>query len=187
MSEQVLMDAAQIDDAVRTIAQQVYDSCKGLERFAIVGIQTRGIHLADRIRSHIEKLSGASVPHGVLDITFYRDDLTSRGSLPVLKETKIAFDMEGMTILLVDDVLFTGRTIKAALDTLTDYGRPKRILLAVLADRGNRELPIQPDFCALNIETHFTDEVLVHLSEADGADSVVLVKGEKEKNIQKNR
>lgn len=179
MAEQVLMDSSRIDDAVRTIAHQAYDACKGRGPFAIVGIQTRGIYLADRIRSHMEKLSGTSVRHGVLDITFYRDDLTSRGSLPVLKETKIDFDIDGMTILLVDDVLFTGRTIKAALDTLTDYGRPKRILLAVLADRGNRELPIQPDFCALSIETCFTDDVRVHLTETDGADRVILVPGDK--------
>jgi pyrimidine operon attenuation protein/uracil phosphoribosyltransferase len=178
MAEKVLLNAAHIDEAVRRLANEACAAAPDRETFAVVGIQTRGVYLAKRICAHIEKSSGVSVRQGVLDITFYRDDLASRGTLPVIKETKIDFDIDGMTILLVDDVLYTGRTIKAALDTLTDYGRPRRILLAVLADRGNRELPIQADFTGMKVPTGAGDRVIVRLSEVDGIDQVVLA-GEK--------
>ncbi|MGL4370368.1 MAG: bifunctional pyr operon transcriptional regulator/uracil phosphoribosyltransferase PyrR, partial [Spirochaetota bacterium] len=140
MSDTIIMTSDQIDSAIAMIAEKVYESA-GESSYAVIGIQTRGVYLADRIRTVLEQKTGKRIKNGVLDITFYRDDLASRGSLPVIKETRIDFDIDGMTLVLVDDVLFTGRTIKAALDTLTDYGRPKKILLAVLADRGHRELP----------------------------------------------
>ena len=176
MHDHVVMTSEQIAASIRDIAEKAWESA-GKEGLSVIGVQTRGVHLADRIRAQIEKISGSSVNHGVLDITFHRDDLASRGSLPVIKETKINFDIDGKTVLLVDDVLFTGRTVKAALDTLTDYGRPKRILLAVLVDRGNRELPIQADFSGLRIETCFGDDVAVHLVESDGSDRVLLIEG----------
>jgi len=174
MSEQILMSASQIEEAVTAIADAALASVQDGEHFAVIGIQTRGVYLAGRISKAMEKKTGKHIKQGVLDITFYRDDLASRSSLPIIKETRLDFSVDGMTILLVDDVLFTGRTIKAALDTLTDYGRPKKIMLAVLADRGNRELPIQADFAGLRIETCFDDEVNVLLAEKDGADRVVL-------------
>ena len=145
----------------------------------MVGLQTGGVELARRIRSRIEELSGKPVKSGTLDITFYRDDLATRGVLPSIKETSIAFDIAAMTILLVDDVIFTGRTTKAALETLTSFGRPKAIRLFVMVDRGNRELPIQPDYCGYRLKTGIKDAIEVILSgETPAGDSVVIHKEE---------
>ena len=126
---------------------------------AIVGMQTRGVEIARRLKARIESISGRKVNEGIIDITFYRDDLATKGVLPVIKETRIGFDIRNMTILLVDDVIFTGRTTKAALETLTSFGRPKAIRLFVMVDRGNRELPIQPDYCGYRIRTGIKDAV----------------------------
>ncbi|HPB83317.1 MAG TPA: bifunctional pyr operon transcriptional regulator/uracil phosphoribosyltransferase PyrR [Spirochaetota bacterium] len=151
------------------------DNVKNIDDLAIVGIQTRGVELANRIKAKIETLSGKSIKSGILDITFYRDDIATRGVLPEIKETRIDFDISNMTILLVDDVIFTGRTTKAAIETLMSFGRPRAIRLFVLIDRGSRELPIQPDYCGYKTETTVHDKVKVRLQETDNLDDVVIL------------
>lgn len=177
MEEKKILNSKDIQRIIEETSGKIYKDIlrEGINKFAVVGIQTRGVELADRIRSNIEKLAGSSILSGILDITFFRDDLATRGYLPVIKETRINFDITGMTILIVDDVLFTGRTTKAALETLTGFGRPRAIRLFVLVDRGNRELPIQPDYCGFNIDTGINDEIRVLLKGHDNVeDSVVL-------------
>jgi pyrimidine operon attenuation protein / uracil phosphoribosyltransferase len=177
MSKKLILDNKAIKQIIEKTAKDMFDSLKGKDEFAIVGIQTRGVELADRLRKKLEALSGKEIKNGILDITFYRDDLATRGYLPAIKETRIEFDINGIIIILVDDVLFTGRTVKAALETLTGFGRPKAIKLFALVDRGNRELPIQPDYCGLTMETDITDEVQLRLKETDKVeDSVYLIK-----------
>lgn len=155
----------------------IYNSISDLDEFAIVGIQTRGVELANRIKRNIEDMSGKGIKSGIIDITFYRDDLATKGTLPVIKETRIEFNISKMLILLVDDVIFTGRTVKAAMETLTSFGRPRAIRLFVLIDRGNRELPIQPDYFGERVETGIHDEIRVRLSGTDNVeDSVELLK-----------
>ncbi len=177
--EKVLLDRKDIEKIIGDISEKIYNETDNIEKFAIIGIQTRGVELADRIRARLENLTGREVNHGILDITFHRDDLVTRGVLPVIKETRIDFDIADMKILLVDDVLYTGRTVKAALETLTTFGRPRAIRLFVLVDRGNRELPIQPDYCGFSIETSIEDKVKVRLSRTDSVeDEVRMVTGE---------
>ncbi|OHD67000.1 MAG: hypothetical protein A2176_16125 [Spirochaetes bacterium RBG_13_51_14] len=175
MGTKVLLRSNDIADIIDRYSRQIYDDIGDVEKFAVVGLQTGGVELARRIRARIEDLSGKQIQSGTLDITFYRDDLATRGVLPSIKETSISFDISTMTILLVDDVLFTGRTTKAALETLTSFGRPKAIRLFVLVDRGNRELPIQPDYCGFRITTDIRDSIDVDLSgRAPSGDSVIL-------------
>jgi pyrimidine operon attenuation protein/uracil phosphoribosyltransferase len=177
MSKKLLLDNKAIKQIMEKTAKNLFDNLKTEGEFAIVGIQTRGVELADRLRKKLEVLSGKEIKNGILDITFYRDDLATRGYLPAIKETRIEFDINGIIIILVDDVLFTGRTVKAALETLTGFGRPKAIKLFALVDRGNRELPIQPDYCGFTIGTAVTDEVQLRLKETDNVeDSVYLIK-----------
>ena len=174
--EKKILNKADIEKIIRDSANAVFRDIDNLENFAVIGIHTRGVELADRIRKEMEKLSGREIKHGTLDISFYRDDLTTRGRLPVLKETLIEFNINKKNILLVDDVLFSGRTTKAALETLTAFGRPYSIKLFVLVDRGGRELPIQPDYCGYKIATGAEDLVKVRLLESDKVeDSVYLV------------
>jgi pyrimidine operon attenuation protein / uracil phosphoribosyltransferase len=139
-----------------------------------VGIANRGDHLARRLADHILQIEGVEVPVGVLDITFYRDDIGMKAEAPEVHETRIGFNLNGSTVVLVDDVLFTGRTIRAAMDALMDFGRPRRIQLAVLVDRGHRELPIRADFVGKNVPTRRADDVRVLVSELDGEDAVVV-------------
>jgi pyrimidine operon attenuation protein/uracil phosphoribosyltransferase len=141
-----VMDPADVRRALTRIAHEIVERDKGGEGVALVGIADRGDHLARRLAAEIERIEGGSVPVGVLDITFYRDDIGLRAEAPEVHETRIGFDVTGRTVVLVDDVLFTGRTIRAALDALVDFGRPTAIQLAVLVDRGHRELPIRADF-----------------------------------------
>jgi pyrimidine operon attenuation protein / uracil phosphoribosyltransferase len=177
MSKKLILDNNAINQIIEKTAKNIFDFLKIKGEFAVVGIQTRGVELADRLRKKLEALSGKEIKNGILDITFYRDDLATRGYLPAIKETRIEFDINGIIIILVDDVLFTGRTVKAALETLTGFGRPKAIKLFSLVDRGNRELPIQPDYCGLTMETDITDEVQLRLKETDNMeDSVYLIK-----------
>ncbi len=179
MSESLVLSRDDIEKIINESSEEIYGDTKNLDEFAIVGIQTRGVELAGRIRDFIERKSGKSIRSGTLDITFYRDDLATRGMLPVIKETRIDFNITQMTILLVDDVIFTGRTTKAALETLMSFGRPRAIRLFVLIDRGNRELPIQPDYCGYRIGTKVKDLVRVRLAETDSVeDSVVLIPGD---------
>ncbi len=177
-AEKKILDKTAINKIISETSAAIYRDIDDPDNFAIIGIHTRGVELADRIRKEIEKLSGREIKHGTLDISFYRDDLTTRGKLPVLKETMIEFNINKKNILLVDDVLYSGRTTKAALETLTTFGRPFTIKLFVLVDRGGRELPIQPDYCGFKINTVHDDQVKVRLADTDKVeDSVFLVSG----------
>jgi pyrimidine operon attenuation protein/uracil phosphoribosyltransferase len=174
ISSRPVMDAAAMRRAIERIAHEILERNDGLNDVVLIGIRTRGAPLAERIASVAERVEGSAPPVGYLDISFYRDDL--RGSLaqPVVQRTEILFDIAGKIVVLVDDVLFTGRTIRAALDALTDLGRPRAIQLAVLVDRGHRELPIRADYVGKNLPTARGEQVVVQLSERDGADSVIV-------------
>ena len=162
--------------AIASMAKAIKADQKDDASIAIVGIQSRGVPLAARLAIALGSSQGRKVDVGSLDITLYRDDLSTVGTRPVLKSTNIPFSIDGRTVILVDDVLFTGRTIRAALDELVDFGRPSRIALAVLIDRGHRELPIQADYVGKTVKTSRSDRVDVRLVEIDGRDQVVLVK-----------
>jgi pyrimidine operon attenuation protein/uracil phosphoribosyltransferase len=168
------MDAQALNRALIRIAHEVIEKNKGSRDLALVGIRTRGVPLAKRLAAEIEKIEGARLPVGVLDITLYRDDLSTLGYQPIVHETQIPFDINGKKLVLVDDVLFTGRTVRAALEALTDIGRPQAIQLAVLIDRGHRELPIRADFVGKNVPTSRKEVVAVQLAETDKAEQVVL-------------
>ena len=170
----LILDAPSIERSVARIAHEILEKNKGVENLALVGIQTRGVILAGRLAGAMEAIARARVPLGVLDINLYRDDLTRVSEQPTLRKTEINFDLEGKTIVLVDDVLYTGRTIRSGLDALIDFGRPRRIELAVLIDRGHRELPIRADFVGKNIPTSDTELVHVRFKESDGKDEVIL-------------
>ncbi|MGZ5353224.1 MAG: bifunctional pyr operon transcriptional regulator/uracil phosphoribosyltransferase PyrR [Actinomycetota bacterium] len=167
-----LMDAPEIRRALTRIAHEILERNKGAEGIALIGIAARGDDLARRLASEIERIEGAGPPVGVLDITFYRDDIGMRTEAPEVHETRVDFDINDRTVVLVDDVLFTGRTIRAALDALVDFGRPVAIQLAVLVDRGHRELPIRADFVGKNVPTRRDEQVRVALVEVDGEDAV---------------
>ena len=171
----VLLTADDIRRAVSRIAHEVVERDHDVASLAIVGIRSRGDHLAARLRDAIRSHEGVDLPRGALDLTLYRDDLTRIGYAPIVRESAIDFSVDGKTVVLVDDVLFTGRTIRAAMDALVDYGRPRAIRLAVLVDRGHRELPIRADFVGKNVPTKPTDDVRVHLVETDGRDEVEVV------------
>jgi pyrimidine operon attenuation protein / uracil phosphoribosyltransferase len=159
--------------AVTRIAHEIVER-EGTDELVLVGIADRGDHLAFRLAREIEAMEGRPLPVGVLDITFYRDDIGLTAEAPEVHETRIPFDVSGRTVVLVDDVLFTGRTVRAAMDALTDLGRPRRIRLAVLVDRGHRELPIRADFVGKNVPTRREDDVRVMVSELDGQDGAVV-------------
>ncbi|HLT58829.1 MAG TPA: bifunctional pyr operon transcriptional regulator/uracil phosphoribosyltransferase PyrR [Limnochordales bacterium] len=169
-----VMDAAALRRALTRIAHEVLERNAGTEKLGIVGIHTRGVPLARRLAEQIRQIEGVRVPVGVLDITLYRDDLTTIAHQPIVRRTDIPYDITGRTIVLVDDVLYTGRTARAALDALIDLGRPGRIQLAVLVDRGHRELPIRADFVGKNLPTSRQEVVSVRLLEIDGRDEVVI-------------
>ena len=169
-----LMNAEEMRRALYRIAHEIVEANKGVEGLALVGIHTRGIPLAERLARFIQEFEGKAVPVGILDITLYRDDLSEIGHRPQVRETRIPFDLTGKAVVLVDDVLYTGRTARAALDALMDLGRPKRIYLAVLVDRGHRELPIRADFVGKNVPTAKNEVVKVKVAEVDGEDRVEL-------------
>src|SRR5690349_19744816 len=170
----VVMDADRIGRALTRIAHEIVERNKGVDGLALVGIRTRGVHIARRLARSLKEITGDEVPTGALDITLYRDDLMRHavGPQPLVRKTEIAFSIDDKRILLVDDVLYTGRTIRAALDALIDFGRPKAIQLIVLVDRGHRELPIKADYVGKNIPTSPAQSVQVHLVEIDGRDEV---------------
>lgn len=172
-----ILNEEEIKRTLQRLTHQVLESNTEKEEIVLIGIQTRGVHLAKRIQAILRDIEGKDVPLGILDITLYRDDLTVVGTKPQVKETQIDFDLNEKIVILVDDVLFTGRTIRAALDEIMDFGRPKTVMLLVLIDRGHRELPIRADFVGKNIPTSKNETVLVHLAEIDGKDEVVI--GEK--------
>jgi pyrimidine operon attenuation protein/uracil phosphoribosyltransferase len=170
-----VMDPVAIQRALVRIAHEILERNKGTEHLALVGIRSRGVYLAERLRQRIQEIEGgAPPPFGVVDITLYRDDLDRGVDNPVVKGTDIPFPVEGRRILLVDDVLFTGRTVRAAMDALVDFGRPRSIQLAVLVDRGHRELPIRADYVGKNLPTSLREQVQVLLAEADGRDEVLI-------------
>jgi pyrimidine operon attenuation protein / uracil phosphoribosyltransferase len=160
--------------AIVRISHEIVERNRGVEGLALIGIRRRGLPLAERIRANIRSFEGAEVPLGALDITLYRDDLQKIAQQPVVRTTDIPFDIEDRVLVLVDDVLYTGRTVRAALDALMDFGRPKVIQLAVLIDRGHRELPIRADFVGKNVPTSRREVVKVQLREEDGVDGVAI-------------
>jgi len=176
-----ILDAEAISKTLSRIAHELIERNAELDRVALVGIQTRGVPLASRLRRLVADRSGVELPLGALDITFHRDDVHVRdggrppGRQPIVRATSIPFSLEGMTVVLVDDVLYTGRTIRAAIDALMDFGRPARVQLAVLVDRGHRELPIRPDYVGKNLPTARDERIQVELVEVDEVDGVLLV------------
>lgn len=175
-TERLVMDAGEMARALTRIAHEILERNRGTERLALVGIRTGGVYLAHRLAKRIQEIEKAQVPIGELDITLYRDDLALRKEQPVLRKTTIPFNISGLTVVLVDDVLFTGRTTRAAMDGLIDLGRPAEVQLAVLVDRGHRQLPIKATFIGKNIPTARDEEVHVFLEEAGEEDRVVIVK-----------
>lgn len=174
VKKNVLMDADAIRRAIVRISHEILEKNKGVEDVVLVGIHTLGVPLAERLAAAIEKIEDVKVPVGKVDITMYRDDLSTLDYNPVVRNTEIDFDMTGKTVILVDDVLYTGRTIRAALDAIIDMGRPKAIQLAVLIDRGHRELPIRADFAGKNVPTSRKEVVEVQFAEQNGADEVAI-------------
>jgi pyrimidine operon attenuation protein/uracil phosphoribosyltransferase len=172
----LIMDAKTIERALTRIAHEIVEKNRGAENMAVIGIQNRGAYLAERIAKLIEKIEGVKIPVGLMDITLYRDDVQTKLEQPVVQKTEIMFDVKEKAIILVDDVLYTGRTVRAALDQIIDFGRPRHIHLAVLVDRGHRELPIRADYVGKNIPTARDDRVNVEIKEVDGEDSVSVVK-----------
>jgi pyrimidine operon attenuation protein/uracil phosphoribosyltransferase len=169
-----VLDEAALDRALTRIAHEIVEQAEGVEDVALVGIKTRGVTLAERIARKIAAIEGTTPPVGALDITLYRDDLGLKPEQPTVRSTEIPFPVRGRIVILVDDVLFTGRTIRAAMDALMDLGRPRAIRLAVLVDRGHRELPIRPDYVGKNLPTSRRESVAVMLQEHDGVDRVVI-------------
>jgi pyrimidine operon attenuation protein/uracil phosphoribosyltransferase len=179
-SEKVVLNAEAIGRTLSRIAHEIIEANPGLDRVALVGIHTRGVPLAQRLRHLIEERADEDVQIGSIDITFYRDDVQVRGgepprhAQPLVRATTLDFPLEGMTCILVDDVLYTGRTIRAAIEALFDYGRPERVQLACLVDRGHRELPIRPDYVGKNLPTSRGERIQVQLLEVDEVDRVLL-------------
>lgn len=170
----LIMDARTIGRVLSRIAHEILERTKGSQNLALIGIRTRGAFLADRLAKKIREVEHLDLPIGALDITLYRDDLSSVARQPIVKPTKLPFDIQGKVIVLVDDVLFTGRTVRAAIDEIIDFGRPQAIQLAVLIDRGHRELPIQADYVGKTVPTSQLEEVQVKLMETDGMDRVTI-------------
>jgi len=174
MKRRQILDAEGIERCLQRLAEEIAERRPEGAGLALVGIHRRGVPLAQRLTALLRKRVKAEVPVGALDINLYRDDFSSTGTAPVLRGTQVEFEIEGRTVVLVDDVLFTGRTIRAALDALIDLGRPARVQLAVLVDRGHRELPIQADYTGLSLNTRREDHVELQLREIDGEDQLLL-------------
>lgn len=181
LTGRVVLSADDVRRAVRRIAHEIVERNQGVGNVLLVGLRTRGVPLAERLASAVEEFEGARVPVGALDIGLYRDDIGSMELKSRIQPTDMPMDIDGRRLVLVDDVLFTGRSIRAALDALTDFGRPEQIQLAVLVDRGHRQLPIRPDYVGKNIPTSLQEEVDVLLEEIDGEDEVRIVRLEGER------
>jgi len=169
-----LLDARQVEVHLQRLCREIVAAFGNNESLALLGIRTRGLYLAERLAVMLQDILQKEIPLGILDITLYRDDLSELAGSPIVRPTEIPFTLKGRTVVLVDDVLFTGRTIRAAMDALLDHGRPNRIWLAVLADRGGRQLPIQADFMGLKLDVPLTHRVSVKMREIDGVDGVFL-------------
>ncbi len=170
-----LADENGVRRTLTRLAHEIIERNKGLENLALVGMQTRGVFVAERLKKLIKQIEGGDVPSGVLDVTLYRDDFRIKFKRPQVQVTSIDFDVDEKNLILVDDVIYTGRTVRAAMDALMDLGRAARIQLAVLVDRGHRELPIKPDFVGKNVPTSLGEEVRVRMKELDGEDAILLV------------
>ena len=170
----IILTPDEVRRALTRIAHEIIERNKGAENLALIGVHTRGIPLARRLAEKLSTLEGVDVPTGMLDITLYRDDLSEVAQQPIIRETQVPFDLRDRRVILVDDVLYTGRTVRAALDALIDLGRPAGIQLAVLVDRGHRELPIRADYVGTNLPTAASEVVKVKVQETDGVDSVEL-------------
>ncbi len=168
------LDARQMDATLRQLAAGILDRLGAEADIVLLGIRSRGLPLAERMGLMLQELRGQPVPVGSLDITLYRDDLTEKAGMPIVRPTEIPFSLKDRVVLLVDDVIYTGRTVRAALDALLDHGRPRTVRLAVLVDRGGRELPVQPDFTGLKVDVQPTQRIAVHVQERDGDDGVYL-------------
>lgn len=169
-----IMDADKLRRTLTRIAHEILERNRGTENLVLIGIRRRGVPLAERLQKLIREIEGVEVPLGILDITLYRDDLTTLSVQPVIHRTEIPFNINGKKVVLVDDVLFTGRTLRAALDALIDLGRPQNIQLAVVVDRGHRELPVRADYVGKNVPTSRKEEIAVQLVEIDGVDQVLI-------------
>jgi pyrimidine operon attenuation protein / uracil phosphoribosyltransferase len=175
MKHKVLLDKKAVGRTINRITHEIIEKNQGAKEVSLIGIRTRGIYLAQRIKSKIQEIENIDLQVGVVDITMYRDDVFKLKS-PEVKKTELPFDVNNMTIILIDDVMQTGRTTRAAIDAIMDHGRPKRVQLAVLVDRGDRELPIHPDYAGITYTANPREEVLVHLHEVDGKDEVIVVR-----------
>ncbi|HOD54395.1 MAG TPA: bifunctional pyr operon transcriptional regulator/uracil phosphoribosyltransferase PyrR [Candidatus Cloacimonadota bacterium] len=171
----VIMDNAAIDRALKRMAHEIIEQNKGLENLYLVGIRTRGVPMAQRIQGYLREIENIEIPVGLLDITLYRDDLTTISHQPVIKGSEINFELDNTRVILFDDVLYTGRTVRAALEALLDFGRPKDIQLCVLIDRGHRELPIKADYVGKNVPTSSDEIIKVSFNETDADDSVKIL------------
>jgi len=178
-----IMDARQMDRALSRIAHELVERNHGTADIVLIGIRSRGVPLAETLHDKIEDFEGVDVPVGTVDITLYRDDLSQIAPNPVVQATELPFSLDGRVVVLVDDVLFTGRTIRAALDALIDYGRPRAIQLAVLIDRGHREFPIRADFVGKNVPTSLTEVIKVQCLDTDGEDSVLMMELDEEVRV----
>jgi len=174
MSNKTLLDSKALQRTINRITHEIIEKNHGSRNLSLIGIRTRGIYLAKRIQKNIKKIDKVELPLGILDITMYRDDI-SKLKTAEIKKTEIPFDVNNKIIILIDDVMHTGRTTRAAIDAIMDLGRPKKIQLAVLVDRGDRELPIHPDYAGLSYTANPEEEVLVKLKEVDGRDEVIIV------------
>ena len=170
----IIMDASALNRAMTRISHEILEKNKGLDNLVLIGIQRRGVPMTQRIAEYLQKIEGIKPPTGYLDITFYRDDLSMLSSHPIVNGTDIPFDINEKKIILIDDVLFTGRTVRAAIEALFDMGRPAQIQLAIMVDRGHRELPFRPDYVGKNVPTSNTESIHVELMEIDGQDRVSL-------------
>jgi pyrimidine operon attenuation protein / uracil phosphoribosyltransferase len=177
----VVMDEKAIKQALRRIAHEIIERNKGIEDVVLVGVRKRGVPLATRLQSYLAEIEGSTLPLGILDITLYRDDLSQREDQPVVHTTDLPFDLNKKHVVVVDDVLYTGRTIRAAMDALIDHGRPATIQLAVLVDRGHRELPIRADYVGKNVPTSRSELVEVKVQEIDQADRVDILEDKNDK------
>lgn len=178
MTTKEVIDGVTMKRAITRITYEIIERYQGIENVVLIGIKTRGIFIARRIAERLKQLEDIEIPVGELDITLYRDDKKNQADEAEVHDSNIPFSLEGKEVILVDDVLFTGRTIRAALDAIMDVGRPKRIGLAVLVDRGHRELPIRADFVGKNIPTALAEEIIVEMEESDTKDRIMIRKGE---------